>query len=63
MTNESKKFLTISEFANAIGVHEQTLRKWDKDGKLKPNHKTPNGRRAYTQQQVDDYFNGSFKTN
>lgn len=49
------KFLTISEFADKIGVHVQTLRDWDSNGKLKPHHKTPGGRRYYTMEQAEQY--------
>ena len=59
-TESEKKFLTIKEFANAIGIHEQTLRTWDKEGKLKPHHTTPGGHRLYSSEHIDDYFNGKF---
>lgn len=32
------EYLSIGEFAKKIGVTIQTLRNWDKTGKLKPNH-------------------------
>lgn len=51
------KFLTVKEFAARIGVHPQTVRQWDADDILKPHHKTPSGRRLYTIEQVDEYFN------
>lgn len=56
--NESTnvKFLTVEEFAKQIGVHPQTVRLWDKNGRLTPHHKTPSGRRLYTQEQVNEYF-------
>lgn len=60
--DNEKKFLTIKEFASAIGVHEQTLRTWDKEGKLKPHHVTMGGHRLYSSEQIDDYFNGNFNT-
>ena len=33
------KYYSIGEFAELIGVTQQTLRNWDKVGKLKPSHK------------------------
>ena len=40
------KLLTISEAAKALGVSAQTLRRWDREGKLKPEH-TKGGQRRY----------------
>ncbi|MBO5434364.1 MerR family transcriptional regulator, partial [bacterium] len=37
--------------------HPQTVRQWDKTGVLEPHHKTPSGRRLYTENQVQEYFN------
>lgn len=50
------EFYTIKEFSQKIGVHENTLRRWDKIGKLVPHHKTIGGHRVYSQEQVDNYF-------
>jgi excisionase family DNA binding protein len=50
------KFLTVEEFAKRIGVHPQTVRQWDNNGVLPAHHKTPSGRRCYTEEQVNDYF-------
>lgn len=58
--NANSNFLSITEFATAIGVHDQTLRVWDKEGKLKPHHKTPSGRRVYSADQIQKYFNGEY---
>ena len=57
-----KQFLTTQEFAEAIGVHVQTIRKWDKTEVLKPHHTTPGGHRLYSQEQVQNYFNGKYTT-
>lgn len=51
------KFLTISEFAKAIGISQNTIRKWESKGLLKPHHKTPGGRRLYSNEQVNAYLN------
>ena len=54
--NTEPKFLTVEEFAKRIGVHPQTVRLWDKTGVLLPHHKTPSGRRLYSEKQVKEYF-------
>lgn len=53
------KYLTIGEFAKVIGVTIQTLRNWDRDGKLKPHHRTAGGQRMYVYEQVEKYFKES----
>ena len=50
------EFLKVQEFSDAVGVSVKTLRSWDKDGKLKPDHRTAGGQRMYTQKQVGEYF-------
>ena len=50
------EFYTIKEFSEKIGVHENTLRRWDKSGKLAPHHKTFGGHRVYSSEQVEAYF-------
>lgn len=51
------EFLTTTQFAKAIGVHPDTIRRWDKQGLLKPNHIMPGSKtRLYTQQQVNQYL-------
>lgn len=52
-----KDFMSIGEFAKAIGVSEPTLRNWDKSGKLKPHHRTKGNRRVYTKEQAEEFFN------
>lgn len=56
MKEKNNEYLSIQEFAKAIGVCTQTVRRWDKQGKLKPNHKTPNGYRVYTREQINEYL-------
>lgn len=55
-TGNEPKFMTVDEFAKRIGVHPQTVRMWDKTGVLNPHHKTPSGRRLYSEEQVQAYF-------
>lgn len=50
------EFYSIKEFSEKIGVNENTLRRWDKSGKLKPHHKTIGGHRVYSSEQVEAYF-------
>lgn len=50
------RYMTVAEFAMKIGVHPQTVRKWDRDGILKPHHVLPSGRRLYSEEQVDEIF-------
>ena len=49
-------YYSIKDFAELIGVSQNTLRLWDKSGKLKPHHKTNGGHRVYSEQQADEYF-------
>lgn len=57
MTNEEIKYMTVAEFAAKIGVHPQTIRKWDREGVLKPHHVLPSGRRLYSEEQVEEITN------
>ncbi len=47
------KYLTTVQFAKKLGVHPQTIRRWDKSGFLKPDHVLKGGHRYYTEEQVD----------
>ena len=53
----ANEFLTISEFAQRIGIHPQTVRKWDKQKVLCAHHRTPGGKRFYTEDQVNQFLN------
>ncbi|OSS42776.1 Mobile element protein [Desulfurella amilsii] len=44
----------ITEFAKLIGVTVQTLRKWDKQGKLKPAYLTKGKHRMYSEEQLNE---------
>jgi len=44
---------SIGKFAKKIGVCVQTLRNWDKSGKLKPAYKV-SGRRSYSEEQLNE---------
>lgn len=51
-----KDFLNITEFANRIGVSRKTVISWDNKGILKPHHRTPNGYRLYSEEQVSEFL-------
>ena len=45
------KFLTINQAANHLGVSPQTLRRWEKSGKLVPSIRTRGNQRRYDPRQ------------
>jgi excisionase family DNA binding protein len=49
----SKKLLTIREVADLFGVHPQTLRRWDIEGKLKAIRMGKAGHRKYKKADID----------
>lgn len=53
---------SVSEFAKQIGVHPQTVRRWDKTNKLCPKLRTKGGQRKYTSEQIEEYLNGQQDT-
>ncbi|MHA3853025.1 MerR family transcriptional regulator (plasmid) [Lactiplantibacillus plantarum] len=52
--------MKLAEFANRIGVSEQTLRNWDKSGKLVAK-RTKGNHRFYTEDDYNDYMGISSK--
>jgi predicted site-specific integrase-resolvase len=44
-----------------LGVSAQTLRNWDRSGKLKPHHKSPNGYRYYSEDDLNQLLNKPVK--
>jgi putative resolvase len=50
------KLYPIGELAEKISRTEQTLRNWDKSGKLKPHHVSEGGHRYYSQQQLNHFY-------
>lgn len=42
-----RKLVPIQEAAQALGVSAQTLRRWEREGKLLPDERTAGGRRRY----------------
>ena len=49
-------FYSATEFAKKIGVSVYSLKNWEKSGKLLPHHKTPGGKRMYTDEQVAEFL-------
>ena len=45
------------EMSKKLGITVRTLQRWDMDGKLKA-HRSPTGRRYYTEQQLEEYMRG-----
>lgn len=51
--------ISISETANILGISEDTLRRWDKEGKLVP-LRSAGGRRVYSRTQVEIFKDNLF---
>lgn len=49
-----KKYLGIKKVKEILGVTSQTLRNWDKNGRLKPHHTTESGYRFYSENQINE---------
>ncbi|MBO5424763.1 MAG: MerR family transcriptional regulator [Lachnospiraceae bacterium] len=58
LKKEFNQFYSSKQFAQAIGVHKNTVIRWDRDGRLHPHHKDKHGYRYYTQEQVDEFLKG-----
>ena len=57
-----KEIITISEAAEILGVSIDTLRRWDKSGKLKPVKTSGAGYRLYSQSQIELFLNDLLST-
>ncbi|MBO4779179.1 MAG: IS607 family transposase [Selenomonadaceae bacterium] len=47
------RYFTINKFSKIVGVTPQTLRNWDKAGRLKPHHTSASGYRYYSEEQLN----------
>lgn len=56
------KYLTIHEVSEMLGVTPQTLRNWDRSNKLKPHHKSANGYRYYSEEDINTLIGVKVKT-
>ena len=52
-TITEKGFYTIGDLAKLFGVHHDTIRRWDRKGKIKSFRVIPNGRRLFRKDYVD----------
>ena len=50
---EMKEYYAIGKASKMIGVTAQTLRDWDRSGKLKPHHTAESGYRYYSLEQIN----------
>lgn len=50
------QYYTIHKVSKLLGVSTQTLRNWDKNGKLKPHHTTDSGYRYYSKEDLDKFM-------
>jgi excisionase family DNA binding protein len=55
-----KKLLTIRQAAKLLGVSTDTLRRWDKAGKLKASRHPMNNYRIYSAQTIEKLKTGIF---
>jgi len=46
------KWIAIGEAAKYLGISRDTLRRWEKAGRIKP-YRSPTNRRYYTKEQLD----------
>lgn len=51
------KYYSIAEFSKILNVSAQTLRNWNKSGKLTPHHTGSNGYRYYSHEQLNQVLN------
>ena len=51
------KYYSINKFSKILGVSAQTLRNWDKKGKLHPHHTSSNGYRYYSHERLNQVMN------
>jgi DNA (cytosine-5)-methyltransferase 1 len=56
-----KKYLTLSEASKLIGKSKETLRRWDREGKLSAVREPMSNYRVYKREQVETLFADFFK--
>ena len=54
------RFKAIGETAISLGVSVQTLRRWEREGKLKADERTPGGQRRYDMKKIRPEFFRNF---
>ena len=55
--DNNKGLLSISEVAEKLGVHKETLRRWDNQGKLKAIRFGKRGHRRYVKSEIESMIN------
>ena len=58
---DKMKYYTIHEMTEILGVTAQTLRNWDRAGKWKPHHTSPNDYRYYSEENLNQILNKPVK--
>ncbi|TAL50094.1 MerR family transcriptional regulator [Patescibacteria group bacterium] len=58
MPTQEAKLITIREAAELLGVHPETLRRWDNEGKLKAVRVGERGHRRYNTSDVNRLMQG-----
>ena len=56
----NSNYITINEAAKFLGVSIDTLRRWDKSGKLKATRQQKNGYRYYPRETIELYLQDIF---
>lgn len=62
MKKDLPNLLTLSEVANILNVHPNTLRKWDKEGTLKAIRFGERGDRRYKREDIEKLIKFKKKT-
>lgn len=52
----SSEFISLGDFARALGLSRTTISRWIDVGILEPHHVLPSGRRVFTQEQLDKFI-------
>ena len=53
------KYYSAKTVKTLLGVTAQTLRNWDKSGKLKPSYVKSNGYRYYSEEVISEFTNNN----
>lgn len=57
-TDEPDRLLPIGEAARSLGVSLDTIRRWERDGKIS-GIRTPGGQRRFPQSEIDRLLSGA----
>lgn len=56
-TAKISDYLTVDDASNLLGVCKETLRRWDRSGKLKSIRNPLNGYRLYKKEELEKLLN------